>query len=139
MGKFVIDFERVDRAIEKTGIKVPADLVPRNYRWRAYLYANIFRGGTVTLEEKVMMIDLFKSLLGFHKIPWSRKELIPLDADCRVGIYRMLMDCVYHTESADVLRAVLWQVQALVDRTFYTDDHVLSLVPALDKYRRKVG
>lgn len=134
------DFARLERVIVVTGIKIPSDLVHGSYRWRSYLYANLLKGEVMTMEEKAMMVDLFKSLMGFHKLPWSRKVLIPLDADRRFEMHRMLMvDYVYRTESAEVLRAVLWQLQAIRDGMFYTDDHVLSLVPTLAGYLRKIG
>jgi len=128
---------RLERTLEVTGIKVPSDLTPWGYNWRSYLYANLLKSEVMTMEEKAVMIDLYKTLMGFHTLPWSRKRLVPLDKSKVFDLQSVILHVIYSTDSADVLRAALWQRQAVLDGNFYTDDHVMSLIPDLGGYVRR--
>jgi hypothetical protein len=120
-----------------SGIKVPSDLVRGSYRWRSYLYALLFKDKAVTLDGRATVVDLHKSLMAFHKLPWSRDRIIPLDVSKADEIRGWLLGTIWSTDSGDTLRAALWQRQSLIDGNFYTDDHVMSLLPYLKDFVRK--
>lgn len=129
--------DRVRRAIDRDGLEVPEDLRGGSYRWRAHAYANLFKGGTVGLEDKAMLCDLAASLLSFHRICWSRRTLVPLELDRFKEIRDVLQDGLLRTSRADVAKACIYQLDCLSNAMFYTDDHVLALVPGLEAHRRR--
>jgi len=131
------DTARVRRAINRNGLDVPDDLRDGSYRWRAHAYANLFKGGTVGLEDKAMLCDLAASLLPFHRICWSRRALVPLEPDRFREIRDALQNDLLRTSRADVAKACIYQLDCLDNAMYYTDDHVLALVPGLEAHRRK--
>lgn len=130
------DVDRVSAAIERDGLEVPEDLVPGSYRWRAHAYANLFKDGTVGLEQKAALCDLAASLMPFHRICWSRRALVPLEPDRFGEIRAVLQNDLLRTSRADVARACIYQLDCLNNAMFYTDDHVMDLIPDLRVHRR---
>lgn len=124
--------------VKSSELSFPMDLKKGSYPWGSYAYANMFSGKTIGTEEKTILIRLSKLLLWEHKIPWLRKKLIPLDANYILHIQDLLRETIYRTNSADVLRAALWQRSAIERGKIYTDDHVLKLIPSLARYIRKI-
>ena len=127
---------RVDEIVSKTGLKIPADVSTGSYRWRAYLYANLFKGGEITNDDKATLLDLYRSILDVHQQPWSRGEMIPLDKNRLPGMQVLILRTLFSTKDAEVTKACLWQVHQFKEGNVYTDDNVVSLVPDLSKYRR---
>ena len=129
---------RLLRAVERDGVSdLPEDLSSGTYRWRSYLYARLFNGGCVSMEDKVVLADLAMSLMPFHRISWSRSALVPLEPDMSREIKETLMRDFKATTRADVAKACLYQIDCLDNGTMYTDDVVMGLVPGLDRFRRK--
>lgn len=128
----------LDDEVKSAGIEFPGDLKEGSYSWRSYAYANLFKGQPLNTVGKSILVRLFKTLLEQHRIPWVRREMIPLEPGCALHVHEVLRESIFNTDSADVFRVILWQRSALQDGRMYTDDHVVALVPKLDRYRRKV-
>jgi len=137
----MMDVDRAVRYVGSSGLVVPRDLRTGGYPWKAYVYANLNRGVSIPLEAKAVLVDLFKTLLDVHKMPWVRQRLVPLNPYRVRDILQVLFDTVIETDSADVFRACLWQRDVLLrlDGTAHTDDHVLELVPSIELYSKKGG
>jgi hypothetical protein len=138
VGDPVRDWSRIDKVVAESGLDIPSDLVHGSYRWRAYLYANLFKNKKIDVDGKIALNELSSDLLPCHIMPWSRKRMVPLDETRKQEMLVALSQVtVFSTDSGDVFRAGLWQMHALEDELYYTDDHVLSLIPRIGDYVRK--
>ena len=135
MGEGVKD---LDKVISENGLVIPIDLMPGSYRWRAYLYANLFKDRKIDSHGKIALNQLSEGMPTWVIMPWTRKHMVPLDKSQEMEMLQMLTQMtVFSTDSGDVFRAGAWQMRALEDGLFYTDDHVLSLIPQLEEYVRR--
>jgi len=131
------DLGRVEAMVGRDGINVPSDLHVGSHPWRAYVYAAVCIEVKLSLDDKAALADLFLSIQQTYRMPWARTRFVPLDESRHYELIGALMGKVIKTNSADVVRACLWQIGTLREGKHYTDDHMLECVPEIQKFCRR--
>jgi len=123
----------------KSHIKeIPTELVEGSYRWRVYIYSNLFRKNNdlISVSDKVMFIRVSKKFLIQHMNCWSRQKVNMLDLDKYQEMRQRVLLQIYTTDSFYVLRVCLYLLAAFKARFFCYDEYMLELCPWLRSYSK---
>lgn len=125
------------RTDAKSYIKdIPPELVEGSYRWRVYVYSNLYRPGadTICLQDKALFIRISKGFQIQHMNPWSRGKVYPINLNRYWECRRYVLDRVYTTVSFYELRACLYLLANFRRGECIYDDYIRGLCPGISKY-----
>ena len=130
--------DREDFWIQES-LNVQPELIPGSYRYRLYIYSNLFEKNTLegcnlTGEDKVMLVKIFKSLLDVHALNWVREKLFEIDEDKILALKNFFLKLVMDTKSFHELKVALYGLRMIEKREYVIDDYMIELIPALSKY-----
>lgn len=121
----------------KSHIKgIPDDLREGSYRWRVYLYSNMYRPGedTISVADKAMFIRVSRDFQGHHLNPWSREKAFAIDLNKYQACRQYILSRVYVTSSFHELRVCLYLLASFRKGTYIYDEYILKMCPGISKY-----
>jgi hypothetical protein len=121
----------------KSHIKdIPAELIEGCYRWKVYIYSNLFelKKDEISISDKIMFIRLSKKFLIQHMNPWSRSKLYVFNLSKYFKLRNQILQKIYSTNSFHELRICLYLLASFKNGLFCYDDYMLELCPWLNDY-----
>ena len=113
--------------------KLPTDMHIGWYRWKAYVYANLFEedNDTISEEEKKALLELGASLKSYHLVCWTRNRLIPLDIEKIEDLKKHIDERVRDTKSFFELRVLIYLRSLIQEEFYYIDKKMIKNMPSL--------
>ena len=119
-------------------LNVESELVPGCYRYRLYIYSNLFEGtpegNNLTTEDKVMLTKIFRGMQDCHKLNWVREYLYEIDSDKIIAFQNFLIKIIMGTKNFEELKVALYGLNMIRSKEFIIDDYMVKCIPALSRY-----
>lgn len=115
---------------------MPKELVEGSYRWRVYIYSNLFRDGgdKISPEDKDLFVRVSQGFLIQHMNPWSRVHASEFDLERIKELRTFVLEKIAATESFYELRVCLYVWAAARKGDYICDEYMLEMCPGLAEY-----
>lgn len=133
-----VEIQRFKRYVEEWGMKFRDEpLVEGSYRWRLYLYSNLFERNpeeNLRSEDKETLIKIAKKFKTEHLPNWVRDAVYDLKEESIEEYKSHLNDLLIKDISFMQLKIALYGLRLLDDGYYLIDSYMIEKIPSLRKY-----
>lgn len=134
MNKESIDY--INNLIKETNQYIPSDLIEKSYRWKVFIYSNLFDklDRILTVYEKTLILSLIEDLKSHHIINWVRSKLYEIHPEAISEYSYYINNEIVKDTSFKVFKVLIYLNRKLDEKEYIIDDYILSIIPSLNRY-----
>lgn len=130
--------EYINNLIKETNQYIPNDLTEGTYRWKVFIYSNLFDklNRNLTSYELTSILSLVEDIKSHHIINWVRNKLYEIHPNAINSYIKYIsMKVLDKDMSFKVFKVLLYLNRMAIDEKEYIiDDYMLEVIPDIKKY-----